>query len=101
MLNQTVLSFINKAENDPVLKNRLPGMGADVISEIAAEVNFHFKPEDWVSTVSALYSGELADTDLSKVSGGALVQQNPLGVTPSRLEKVIPNALGSCTYWKS
>ncbi len=99
MSNQAVLTFINKAEGDSSLRNRLVGLGAEGISKVAAQVGCNFTVDEWVSTLGEIYNSELSDQELNQVAGGANspAPLGPLAVSRVSLDKAIPNAHGTYT----
>ena len=99
MLSQAVLTFINKAESDPSLRNQLVGKGAEGISQIAAQLGCNFTVDEWVSTLGEIYNGDLSDQDLNQVAGGgtAPAPLQPLAVSKVSLDRAIPNAHGTYT----
>ena len=99
MSNQAVLTFINKAEGDSSLRNRLVGLGAEGISKVAAQVGCNFTVDEWVSVLGEIYNSELSDQNLNQVAGGSAAPApiNPINIQPANLERAIPNAHGTYT----
>jgi predicted ribosomally synthesized peptide with nif11-like leader len=98
MLNQAVLSFLNKAENDATLKNRLSGIGPDEISKLAGESDYNFTGDDWAATLSGILAGEINEGDLGQVAGGGGTLQPSLGISQTSLKLLLPNANGSAVW---
>jgi len=98
MLNQTVLAFLNKAENDATLKNRLSGIGPEAISQVAAETGFNFTADEWASTIKGILAGEINEGDLGQVAGGGGTLQPSLGISQTSLKLLLPNANGTSVW---
>ncbi|HLY26153.1 MAG TPA: Nif11-like leader peptide family RiPP precursor [Aggregatilineales bacterium] len=93
MINKTVMSFINKVNEDPALHAKVTGQShLEVLLKTASENGFNFTADEWMSTVQAIYSGELSDDDLANIAGGAVFpsKPNPLGILPGGNATAIP-----------
>ncbi len=89
MSEQNVLAFINQVSNDSALQERIGALPGDMgaLVQLASAVGFSFTDEEW-KAVAASSFGELSESDLSSVVGGAIGQIHPC-ISPGTIEPCI------------
>jgi predicted ribosomally synthesized peptide with nif11-like leader len=70
MLNPTVLSFVQKTNEDPKLREQVANMNALSLISVADRLGYHFSLDELVSTFKSIASDEISEEDLEHVAGG-------------------------------
>jgi predicted ribosomally synthesized peptide with nif11-like leader len=74
-------SFLNKADEDDALRERLEDLEGDgaLAVKLGAEYGFEFTAEEFTAAMDELYYGDLSDDDLEDAAGGKSGYRPPLG----------------------
>jgi predicted ribosomally synthesized peptide with nif11-like leader len=74
-------SFLNKAEEDDNLRQKLEDLEGDSAAAVrlGAEHGFEFTAEEFDAAMDELYYGELSDDELEDAAGGETGYRPPLG----------------------
>ncbi len=72
MSEQSVLAFVKRAGSDSALQKKIDALPGDVgaLVQLASAAGFNFTAEEW-KAVAASFFGELSESDLDNVAGGA------------------------------
>ncbi len=75
------MSFLNKAEEDDALRERLEALEGDSAAavKLGAENGFEFTAEEFDAAMDELYYGNLSDDELEDSAGGQGGLRPPLG----------------------
>jgi len=78
MSEQSVLAFVEKAGSDRALQKQIDGLPGDMsaLVQLASAAGFNFTTEEW-KAVAASSFGELSESALDNVAGGAAGQIDP------------------------
>jgi predicted ribosomally synthesized peptide with nif11-like leader len=73
-------SFLNKAEEDAALREKLEALEGDgkAAVKLGAEFGFEFTAEEFAAAMDELYYGELSDDELEDAAGGQAGLRPPL-----------------------
>ncbi len=89
-MNETVKRFLEEAAKDEALAERLAGADtAEELLALAAEKGYALKEEDLASALAAPKSGELDDSDLDDVTGGAGLPNLSIGNIGKSVSKLL------------
>jgi predicted ribosomally synthesized peptide with nif11-like leader len=74
-------SFLNKAEEDENLREKLEGLEGDGVAavKLGAEFGFEFTVEEFNAAMDEMYYGDLSDDELEDAAGGQTGYRPPLG----------------------
>jgi predicted ribosomally synthesized peptide with nif11-like leader len=74
-------SFLNKAEEDDALREKLEDLEGDSAAavKLGAEHGFVFTAEEFNAAMDELYYGDLSDDELEDAAGGKSGYRPPLG----------------------
>src|SRR5258707_944109 len=78
MSEQNVLAFINQVSSDSALQERIGALPDDMgaLVQLASAAGFSFTAEEWKAVAASCF-GELSESDLDNVAGGAVSQVRP------------------------
>jgi predicted ribosomally synthesized peptide with nif11-like leader len=74
-------SFLNKAEEDDALREKLEDLEGDSAAavKLGAEHGFEFTAEEFNAAMDEMYYGDLSDDELEDAAGGQTGYRPPLG----------------------
>ena len=74
-------SFLNKADEDDALRERLEDLEGDgaLAVKLGAEYGFEFTAEEFTAAMDELYYGDLSDDEPEDAAGGKSGYRPPLG----------------------
>ena len=70
MINPTVMTFVQKTNEDPTLRVQVASLDIPGLLALAATQGYHFSQDEFISTLKSIAFEEISDEDLDHVAGG-------------------------------
>ncbi|HLY27617.1 MAG TPA: Nif11-like leader peptide family RiPP precursor [Aggregatilineales bacterium] len=89
MSEQNVVAFVKEVSRDPALQEKIGALPGDVgaLVQLAFTAGFSFTAEEWKAVAASCF-GELSESELDNVAGGAVGDVRPC-INPGAIQPCI------------